>query len=193
MSVTGLLSGSVKRFTGMTHSGRDNRKLLCYVSAGLVALFFLLYFLVSRASTWWMIPLHAKDIPYSYCPVTQRILRSKGVYGLSGRLLKLGIYKNVLGQCYPWLIHSQRPGKKKITRQNCSQYLNLVNVMKVYRKYTDPKCSFGKQKHQYMGWGWHKHWYRFTPIAHRSGRVVPCYPSISVEGLVLKAELQANG
>ncbi|XP_040184371.1 BET1-like protein isoform X2 [Rana temporaria] len=51
MSVTGLLSGSVKRFTGMAHSGRDNRKLLCYVSAGLVALFFLLYFLVSRAST----------------------------------------------------------------------------------------------------------------------------------------------
>lgn len=112
MSVTGLLSGSVKRFTGMTHSGRDNRKLLCYVSAGLVALFFLLYFLVSRASTWWMIPLHAKDIPYSYCPVTQRILRSKGVYGLSGRLLKLGISKNELGQCYPWLIYSQRPKKK---------------------------------------------------------------------------------
>ncbi|KAM5138394.1 BET1-like protein [Mantella aurantiaca] len=51
MSVTGLLSGSVKRFTGMARSGRDNRKLLCYVSAGLVGLFFLLYFLVSRAST----------------------------------------------------------------------------------------------------------------------------------------------
>lgn len=51
MSVTGLLSGSVKRFTGMAHSGRDNCKLLCYVSAGLVGLFFLLYFLVSRAST----------------------------------------------------------------------------------------------------------------------------------------------
>ncbi|CAJ0918229.1 unnamed protein product, partial [Ranitomeya imitator] len=31
MSVTGLLSGSVKRFTGMARSGRDNRKLLCYV------------------------------------------------------------------------------------------------------------------------------------------------------------------
>ncbi|XP_072277859.1 BET1-like protein isoform X1 [Pyxicephalus adspersus] len=51
MSVTGLLSGSVKRFTGMARSGKDNRKLLCYVSVGLVGLFFLLYFLVSRAST----------------------------------------------------------------------------------------------------------------------------------------------
>ncbi|MEE6510899.1 hypothetical protein FKM82_031255 [Ascaphus truei] len=51
MSVTGLLSGSVKRFTGMARSGRDNRKLLCLVSSALVGLFFLLYFLVSRAST----------------------------------------------------------------------------------------------------------------------------------------------
>ncbi|XP_075044058.1 BET1-like protein [Mixophyes fleayi] len=51
LSVTGLLSGSVKRFTGMARSGRDNRKLLCYVSAGLVGLFFVLYFIVSRAST----------------------------------------------------------------------------------------------------------------------------------------------
>ncbi|KAG9475686.1 hypothetical protein GDO78_003865 [Eleutherodactylus coqui] len=51
MSVTGLLSGSVKRFTGMARSGRDNRKLLCYISAGLVGLFFILYYLVSRAST----------------------------------------------------------------------------------------------------------------------------------------------
>ncbi|NP_001086636.1 Bet1 golgi vesicular membrane trafficking protein like S homeolog [Xenopus laevis] len=51
LSVTGLLGGSVKRFTGMALSGRDNRKLLCYVSVGLVALFFLLYYLVSHAST----------------------------------------------------------------------------------------------------------------------------------------------
>nr|XP_009922235.1 PREDICTED: BET1-like protein [Haliaeetus albicilla] len=29
MSVTGLLTGSVKRFSTMTRSGRDNRKLLC--------------------------------------------------------------------------------------------------------------------------------------------------------------------
>nr|CAG31249.1 hypothetical protein RCJMB04_4e15 [Gallus gallus] len=36
MSVTGLLTGSVKRFTTMTRSGRENRKLLCFVSIGLI-------------------------------------------------------------------------------------------------------------------------------------------------------------
>ncbi|KAJ7344266.1 hypothetical protein JRQ81_000216 [Phrynocephalus forsythii] len=51
MSVTGLLSGSVKRFSTMTRSGRDNRRLLCYVSAGLVVAFFILYYLVTRART----------------------------------------------------------------------------------------------------------------------------------------------
>ncbi|XP_061465853.1 BET1-like protein isoform X2 [Rhineura floridana] len=51
MSVTGLLSGSVKRFSTMTRSGRDNRKLLCYVSAGLIVVFFILYYLVTRAQT----------------------------------------------------------------------------------------------------------------------------------------------
>ena len=52
MSVTGLLSGSVKRFSTMTRSGRDNRKLLCSVSAGLIVVFFILYYLVSKAGTW---------------------------------------------------------------------------------------------------------------------------------------------
>ncbi|KAG6921347.1 bet1 golgi vesicular membrane traffiking protein 1 like [Chelydra serpentina] len=51
MSVTGLLTGSVKRFSTMTRSGRDNRKLLCYISAGLVVVFFVLYYLVSKART----------------------------------------------------------------------------------------------------------------------------------------------
>lgn len=51
LSVTGLLSGSVKRFSGMARSGRDNRKLLCSVSAGLILVFFILYYLVSRAGT----------------------------------------------------------------------------------------------------------------------------------------------
>ncbi|XP_034979059.1 BET1-like protein isoform X1 [Zootoca vivipara] len=51
MSVTGLLTGSVKRFSTMTRSGRDNRKLLCYVSAGLIVVFFILYYLVTRART----------------------------------------------------------------------------------------------------------------------------------------------
>ncbi|KFO97734.1 BET1-like, partial [Calypte anna] len=36
LSVTGLLSGSVKRFSTVVRSGRDNRRLLCSVSAGLV-------------------------------------------------------------------------------------------------------------------------------------------------------------
>ncbi|XP_056307733.1 BET1-like protein [Danio aesculapii] len=48
LSATGLLTGSVKRFSTMVRSGRDNRKILCYVSVGLVVVFFLLYYLVSR-------------------------------------------------------------------------------------------------------------------------------------------------
>ncbi|XP_020492138.1 BET1-like protein [Labrus bergylta] len=48
MSATGLLSGSVKRFSTMVRSGRENRRILCYVSVGLVVAFFLLYYMVSR-------------------------------------------------------------------------------------------------------------------------------------------------
>ncbi|XP_056596543.1 BET1-like protein [Triplophysa dalaica] len=48
LSATGLLTGSVKRFSGMVRSGRDNRKILCYVSIGLVMVFFLLYYIVTR-------------------------------------------------------------------------------------------------------------------------------------------------
>ncbi|XP_026059097.1 BET1-like protein [Carassius auratus] len=48
LSATGLLTGSVKRFSTMVRSGRDNRKILCYISVGLVVVFFLLYYLVSR-------------------------------------------------------------------------------------------------------------------------------------------------
>lgn len=51
MSVTGLLTGSVKRFTTMTRSGRENRKLLCFVSIGLVVVFFIFYYLVSKVGT----------------------------------------------------------------------------------------------------------------------------------------------
>nr|XP_033784632.1 BET1-like protein isoform X2 [Geotrypetes seraphini]XP_033784633.1 BET1-like protein isoform X2 [Geotrypetes seraphini] len=51
MSVTGLLTGSVKRFSSMSRSGRDNRRLLCYISAGLIGIFFLLYFLFFKART----------------------------------------------------------------------------------------------------------------------------------------------
>ncbi|KAM9854695.1 BET1-like protein [Aulostomus maculatus] len=48
MSATGLLTGSVKRFSTMVRSSRDNRRILCYVSVGLVLVFFLLYYLISR-------------------------------------------------------------------------------------------------------------------------------------------------
>ncbi|XP_037017231.2 BET1-like protein [Artibeus jamaicensis] len=50
-SVTGLLTGSVKRFSTMARSGRDNRKLLCAVAMGLIVAFFILSYLLSRART----------------------------------------------------------------------------------------------------------------------------------------------
>uniref|UniRef100_A0AAV2KVY8 BET1-like protein n=1 Tax=Knipowitschia caucasica TaxID=637954 RepID=A0AAV2KVY8_KNICA len=48
MSATGLLTGSVKRFSTMVRSSRDNRRLLCYISIGLVVVFFILYYIVIR-------------------------------------------------------------------------------------------------------------------------------------------------
>ncbi|TRY78983.1 hypothetical protein DNTS_005256 [Danionella cerebrum] len=36
------------RFSTMVRSGRDNRKILCYMSVGLVLMFFLLYYLIYR-------------------------------------------------------------------------------------------------------------------------------------------------
>ncbi|XP_072322213.1 BET1-like protein isoform X2 [Scyliorhinus torazame] len=51
LSTTGLLTGSVKRFSTMVKSGKDNKKLLCYMSVGLVLLFFILYYLVIRIQT----------------------------------------------------------------------------------------------------------------------------------------------
>ncbi|XP_036136922.1 BET1-like protein isoform X1 [Molossus molossus] len=50
-SMTGLLTGSVKRFSTMARSGRDNRKLLCGVAMGLIVVFFILSYLLSRART----------------------------------------------------------------------------------------------------------------------------------------------
>ncbi|XP_035885834.1 BET1-like protein isoform X1 [Phyllostomus discolor] len=50
-SVTGLLTGSVKRFSTMARSGRDNRKLLCGVAMGLIVVFFILSYFLSRART----------------------------------------------------------------------------------------------------------------------------------------------
>ncbi|KAJ8343252.1 hypothetical protein SKAU_G00305810 [Synaphobranchus kaupii] len=51
LSTTGLLTGSVKRFSTMVLSGKDSRRVLCYVSVGLVLIFFLLCYLVTRAQT----------------------------------------------------------------------------------------------------------------------------------------------
>ncbi|XP_077373859.1 BET1-like protein [Festucalex cinctus] len=48
MSTTGLLGGSVKRFSTMLRSGRDNRRIICVVTVGLVVFFFLLYYAVNR-------------------------------------------------------------------------------------------------------------------------------------------------
>lgn len=50
-SVTGLLTGSVKRFSTMARSGRDNRKLLCGMAVGLIVVFFILSYLLSRPRT----------------------------------------------------------------------------------------------------------------------------------------------
>lgn len=61
MSATGLLTGSVKRFSTMVRSGRDNRRILCYVSMGLVLVFFVLYYLVSKIHQW----LRKQDQPGS--------------------------------------------------------------------------------------------------------------------------------
>lgn len=81
MSVTGLLTGSVKRFSTMTRSGRDNRKLLCSVSAGLIVVFFILYYLVSKAGTWACCSASCTEqkhndwqtcsTPFSVCPVVE--------------------------------------------------------------------------------------------------------------------------
>ncbi|XP_017497558.2 BET1-like protein isoform X1 [Manis javanica] len=50
-SMTGLLTGSMKRFSTMAQSGRDNRKLLCSMAMGLIVAFFILSYLLSRART----------------------------------------------------------------------------------------------------------------------------------------------
>uniref|UniRef100_G1T7I2 BET1-like protein n=1 Tax=Oryctolagus cuniculus TaxID=9986 RepID=G1T7I2_RABIT len=50
-SMTSLLTGSVKRFSSMARSGRDNRKLLCGMAVGLIVVFFILSYLLSRART----------------------------------------------------------------------------------------------------------------------------------------------
>ncbi len=48
MSTTGLLSGSINRFTSMSSSGKQNRKLMCRIVLVSIALFLILYFILSH-------------------------------------------------------------------------------------------------------------------------------------------------
>ncbi|XP_050408690.1 BET1-like protein [Patella vulgata] len=50
-SATGLLSGSMSRMSHMVNSGKGNRKLMCYIILGLVVMFFLTYYLVTRVTS----------------------------------------------------------------------------------------------------------------------------------------------
>ncbi|XP_006164526.1 BET1-like protein isoform X1 [Tupaia chinensis] len=50
-SMTNLLTGSVKRFSTMARSGRDNRKLLCGMAVSLIVAFFILSYFLSRSRT----------------------------------------------------------------------------------------------------------------------------------------------
>ncbi|KAJ7351041.1 BET1-like protein [Desmophyllum pertusum] len=47
-SSSGLLSGSAARLSQMISSGRSNRKVMCYLIAGLVGFFFIGYYALSR-------------------------------------------------------------------------------------------------------------------------------------------------
>lgn len=51
-STQGLLGGSVHRLSHMVQANRGNRKLMCYLVLGLVLLFFLTYYLISKVSKW---------------------------------------------------------------------------------------------------------------------------------------------
>ncbi|ESO97253.1 hypothetical protein LOTGIDRAFT_231473 [Lottia gigantea] len=50
-SATGLLTGSMSRMSHMVNSGKGNRKLMCYIIIGLVTLFFISYYLISRVTS----------------------------------------------------------------------------------------------------------------------------------------------
>ncbi|KAL3842610.1 hypothetical protein ACJMK2_020603 [Sinanodonta woodiana] len=46
----GLLTGSMTRLNHMVSSGKGNRKVMCYIIIGLVGLFFLSYYLISKVT-----------------------------------------------------------------------------------------------------------------------------------------------
>ncbi|CAL1529587.1 unnamed protein product [Lymnaea stagnalis] len=47
-SSEGLLTGSMHRLSNMVGSGKNNRKLMCYIVLGLVLLFIITYYFISR-------------------------------------------------------------------------------------------------------------------------------------------------
>lgn len=47
-SSQGLLSGTMNRLNVMVGSGKNNRKLMCYIILGIVGLFVIFYYLVMR-------------------------------------------------------------------------------------------------------------------------------------------------
>lgn len=49
-SSQGLLTGSMHRINHMVSAGKGNRKLMCYIIAGLVILFFLSYYLITKVT-----------------------------------------------------------------------------------------------------------------------------------------------
>jgi len=49
-SSEGLLTGSMKRINHMVSSGKGNRKIMCYIIIGLILLFFLAYYLITKVT-----------------------------------------------------------------------------------------------------------------------------------------------
>ena len=49
-SSQGLLGGSVNRLSNMVSANRGNRKLMCYLIIGLILMFFLTYYLITKVT-----------------------------------------------------------------------------------------------------------------------------------------------
>ncbi|VDI83843.1 BET1-like protein [Mytilus galloprovincialis] len=50
-STHGLLGGTVNRLSHMVSANKGNRKLMCYMIIGLVLLFFLAYYLITKVTS----------------------------------------------------------------------------------------------------------------------------------------------
>ncbi|XP_025088815.1 BET1-like protein [Pomacea canaliculata] len=49
-SAEGLLTGTMNRLSNMVSSGRNNRRLMCYIILALVGLFIIAYYLISHVT-----------------------------------------------------------------------------------------------------------------------------------------------